>query len=805
MKPHLYFNNPQEGLVEYQQRPGGGGSNDSDDDVNYVPIANAFELSKNNFLANQVVRHEKRTLEIPNHFDLVEIEFQAYFDQPQFEQAYYNNFGLSLVHLSRFNKVGLFIISDIERFNSFFGQLDIFIHNVRNNLSHDYDANIKFIYSFKLYDSGEMIRDIDNFDVLHFSLIQHELLQTDIINPQQEALVYYLKEKDIVNYSGEKFIEIFDSSEEILNEILNNFDMVYATCSGSGSIIRPDAFNLPEREFGFTISTENIDELPIIGIIDSGISNNTPLAPLIVNPGEDYDLTQTGLLFDHADHGTGVAAFATFGNRLIPEYRGEIECDARVLPIKILNNHSAPISQSKIINLIRKANSQYGVKIFTLTVGYSQFPIADNDEFSSYATALDELTYELDILICISTTNNCHNINDNSNYPQKFIDSDSNIASPADSLNNLTVGAIADNYETGEYIRRSKFPEFPAIYTRKSHFNFLDETIFNRVNRNKHLLKPDIVMPGGDYEQFFVFGGGFEDRGSAALSVLSSDLNERTLKHIGTSYSAPMAANLAAKLIRLYPELDMQTIKALIINSAVKPTLGESFEAFSETLINRIIGQGTPKLSELLYSDNNQATLILEDVIVPGYIKSYSLHIPEYLNDSMREQSLLTFTSTLCFKFNPKTNNQLLYCPIHIGYAICKNLPLDSNDNEEIKINGSGSTNIKINTVKAGDWSQDLYYKSKIVSNVQKTKFNVSKSNIMNEENTFKVAINCDFQKLLTEADQEQYNNEIPFSLVINIRQNPKSGEVLNDLYDELEAINTLEPVIEIEDLEAEL
>ncbi len=164
---------------------------------------------------------------------------------------------------------------------------------------------------------------------------------------------------------------------------------------------------------------------------------------------------------------------------------------------------------------------------------------------------------------------------------------------------------------------------------------------------------------------------------------------------------------------------------------------------------------------------------------------------------------MLTFTSTLCFKFKPKVNSQLLYCPIHIGYAICKNLQLDSEDEEVKTINGSGSTDIRIYT--SGKWSQDFYVKSKIVSNVQKLNFNVSRTNILNENNNFKVAINSHFHKLLTEADREEYRQEIPYSLVINIKQNPKSEEVLSDLYDELEAVNMLEPIIEIGELEAEL
>lgn len=35
----------------------------------------------------------------------------------------------------------------------------------------------------------------------------------------------------------------------------------------------------------------------------------------------------------------------------------------------------------------------------------------------------------------------------------------------------------------------------------------------------------------------------------------------------GTSYAAPLAANLAAKILRKYPRINMQTVKAIIINS----------------------------------------------------------------------------------------------------------------------------------------------------------------------------------------------------------------------------------------------
>lgn len=804
MKPHLYFKNPQDGLAEYKQRPGGGGSqNESTEEPNYELMANQFEQSKQQFFQSQTVRHQNRSLEIPVHFDLIEIEFQGCFDQQGFEQAYYNDFGFSLVHLSRFNHRGLFIIHDDEKLADFMHQVDIFVSNARNIQQAEYNNKIKFIRSFKLYGSEEMKRNIDNFQVLHFSFIKHGLHQENLIRPQLDSLQNYLSQKEVGFRMDESALEVYDSSKEVMEELLNNFDIIYATCSGSGAIIRPNPYNLPEREFGFSINEDNIDALPVIGVIDTGVSNQTPLTPLLINPGKKYDLTGTGLFFDHTDHGTGVAAFAALGNRLIPDYRGEVESDARILPIKVSDSSEFPISQKKIVETIKMAHEEYGVKIFTLTIGYGKFPLNDNEEISAYATALDELTSELDILIFISTTNNCNNI-DESTYPEKLFDTDSNLAPPAESMNNISVGACANNFEDGDFIRRSLFPDFSAIYSRKSHYNFSDDIIFNNTNRNKHLIKPDILMPGGDYEQAFYQGIEiFDPGGNAALSVLSSDLNVRIYKGLGTSYSAPLAANYAAKLIKLYPDLDMQTIKALIIISAKKPKTGEAFAGIPETMVNRITGQGIPNKSELLYSDSNQATIILEDVIDPGYIKTYSLHIPEYLNDAQRDRTLLTFTSTLCFKFKPKVNNQLLYCPIHIGYAICKNLPLESNVDGDRVINGKGSNDIGINT--SCKWSQDFYYKSKMVSNVQKTSFNVSKTNIADENNTFKLAINAEFHKLLAEADKNEYNQEILFSLVINIRQNPQNGEVLSDLYNELEAVNTLEPIIEIGELKAEL
>lgn len=809
-KSHLYFRNSDEGLVKYKHRSGGGGGEEEKTEKDYTLMAENFSKAKNKLYSDIEIRHNSRTIDIPEHFDLIEITFQGYFNQPKYEQSYFNEFGLLLLHLSDYNQKGLFAIEDEQKFRNFIKQIEIFISNTVNEQQKEFNYKITYIKDFKLFSSSDMFGNISDYDVIHITFLQNGLIEKSHIKPQKKALEKFLIEKEIKSKTISGGIEIYHSNKNFVNTIFDNFDIIYASCSGSGVIVEPSKYNIPKRTFGFEIINADDEDLPIIGIIDTGVSNQTPLAPIIINAGNSYDLTATGALIDNVDHGTGVAAFAALGNSVIPDYRGSFEADARILPIKIMDTRNGAISQSSVIELIRKANKEFGVKIFTLSIGYADFPLKNNEEFSLYAKMLDEITNELDILIFISTTNT-NNITDSCKYPDKFLEINSNIASPAESMNNITIGAIADNFEIiDNSIRRSPFPNFPAIYSRKFHINFDDDRLFNQATRNKHLCKPDILMHGGDYQKISL---GFVTGGEASLEILSADLKERTYRAVGTSFSAPFAANLAAKILRKYPKLDMQTVKALIINSSYLPQTGNFFNKLSNNHIRRIFGNGIPNIETVLYSSENKVTFVMEDEIYPGYIKSYPLQLPEYLSEAKRKNGVLTFNATLCFKFQPKGNNQLLYCPLHLAFAIGKNLELSSSHkgaklkngkNVVIDVqdgyNGNGSGAIKLNS--SGGWSQDLYYSAKIVSNTQKINFNVSKENIIDEKNCFKIAINSDFHKLLTDADKEPYNIAIPYSLVVTIEQNPIKGEVLDDLYESLIAINRLEQITDI-DLEA--
>jgi hypothetical protein len=597
-------------------------------------------------------RHANQPIFAENHFDLIELTFQGSFMQEQFQPHYISVFGLIPVRFTLFNKKGLFAIEDRVKFDFFFLQVDNFISRYIDGTDDNFDGKIKYIKSFKLFSSNDMFGNINNYEVIHLSFLGgNTFIENSHIKPQKKELENYLQGKNIDFSFNENDGEIYDVDDVVLKIILNNFDFIYATCSGSGAIVQPNIYNTPERVFGFEITNAD-EDLPIIGVIDSGISNQTPLLPIIIGEENEFNLTNSSSFTDNADHGTGVAAFAAFGTKLIPAYGGDFEADAKVLPIKIIDNQTGAISQQKTIELIRRAHSDFNVRIFTLTVGYTQFPLKDNEEYSSYARMLDELTAELDILIFISTTNNEAVINTQSDYPNKFLEEAANIAPPAESMNNITIGATANNYEENDHRGLAIDKDFPAIYSRKFHYNYKDKDAFNQSTRNKYLKKPDIIIGGGDYSEFSFLGATeYINDGTACIEVLSSNLAERTFRTTGTSYSTPIAANLAAKLLKRYPKLNMQTIKALLINSTYDINIGDIFNDINNVSKNRIFGYGTPNIDSLLNSTDDKVTLVIEDDIIPGDIKIFPIYIPEYLNDAQRKNGVLKITSTLTFKF----------------------------------------------------------------------------------------------------------------------------------------------------------
>src|SRR5690554_6348398 len=188
-KPHLFFRNPIEGTTTLKGRPGGGGKDDKEKDQepkDYRKMATTFSDCIDNYESDYEERVEKRTGEVFKHFDVIELNFFAGFNEIKFKAYYIDNFGLEVLRLTHFNRKGLFAIEDKTKFSFFFEQLNIFISNQENATIRSYNPKIKFIKSFKLFSTDDRIGNINNYEVIHMSFMGvGSFLEKDIISQQK--------------------------------------------------------------------------------------------------------------------------------------------------------------------------------------------------------------------------------------------------------------------------------------------------------------------------------------------------------------------------------------------------------------------------------------------------------------------------------------------------------------------------------------------------------------------------------------------------------------------------------------------
>ena len=802
-KPHIKLN------LSVQKEPTigmsfnhGFGSNgeDTQEEPNYQPMVETFRSSLAQLRTDIEMRAEERDeeLRIPAHIDYLQILFQGQFNVTDYYQRWYNDFGLQGVHFSQFNREVLFAVVDLHKFTTFQRSIENFIRRESDeNRQVMYQKKVKFVRDFKLLTTQDILNFQEPAQLMNFQLTEFPAGSSEATTIRSH-LQQYLEERRYQYRIIEETstLEVYGAPLDSIEEIARNFDVLLSITSSLSTVVRPSEFNAVERSYGFTISNAK-EDLPIIGILDTGISNDTPLRSIILDD-ESFNLTTSSPFIDNASdglgHGTSVAALATLGRRPYSvDYRGDLEADAKLLSMKILDLNSGYLSSAAVLDMLNEAKKKYpDLKLFVLTTCYSSHK-ATNENFSAYTYRLDKFAHENDCLIFICTANNNSSTDKCSGYDLNYFnEEETNISSPADSMNNVVVGAAADNLKNGTFVGISSGREFPTLYTRKGHIDLEEYKKSNKrfTKNNVHLFKPDVIECGGDYEQVHGFIGSGED---ATLEVLSADPTRSFIQATGTSYSAPLVANIAARIQKNYPSLRAQTIKALIINGASLDAI--RFDESVAKLRNRTAGHGIVSPERSVNSTDNAITFVIEDEIIPEQMKVVPLNFPKYLtqDDLGKKQGILQITATLCFSFEPVFNNQLCYCPLQMAFAFFRNHSGDD-------ILKSGNTEKGgINSVLKKSWSQNNRWKSSPIpaSNSQKVQFLVGIKDLEDERSTFKLAVHCLVNSQLLTSDK--YQAVHPFSMAITVEEKLPSARQTGNLYTEMTAINEVTSITDLE------
>lgn len=797
LKPHLkldtkrQFEKPE--ILKFNY--GFGEEDNAREEPNYRPMAASFKQHLANFQSDLSKRVQERNnqIEVPDHIEYIRILFQSQFDLINYYQSWFKEFGLLGINFSKFNHEILFAIADRDLFKEFIKSIEIFIQKESGEIENgDYSGKVKYIKAFKLLSTADILQYKQHTQLMNVLLTNFPL--SEKAEEQIRLSLFEYLVKNGIKYrllEETNHLELYGTTNQQIIEIAQNFDVVLSITSSLATVIRPTEFNLPQRSYGFEIKNAN-DDLPMIGIIDTGISNQTPLAPIIVNDNS-FNLTGSSPFEDNANygsgHGTGVAALAALGRSAYYNgYKGKLKADAKLLSIKILNSDSGFLSEKDVLDLLRVAKAKYQkLKIFVLTTCY-QTNKANNDDYSTYAYELDKFAYENDCLIIICTANNDDASNTNSRYDLNYFFSEAtNLCSPAESMNSLIVGAAADSLRNGVYEGISPSKEFPTLFTRKSHIDLA--SLFPKNKINKFYFRPDVIECAGDYEQQGIFIG---TGNKATMEILSAKNSESFYADAGTSFSAPLVANIAAQIQKNYPAITAQSIKALIVNGASLNLI--RFAKQFKKLLYKTAGHGFVDPVKSAASNDNSITLLIEDQISPEQVKIFPLNFPAYLTttDLGKKRGIIKITATLCFNFYPMLNHQLAYCPIHIAFRFAKNQTgaeiLKTEEEIESKLKGMS-------------WSQSARHKQKPIpySNTQKVSFPVNIGDLTSEKNTFKLAVNCRINPQLLSGSETKYKIPHPFSIAITIEETLKEEKLTGRLYAEMENVNIVENIASIE------
>ena len=133
---HVFFRNPEEGVVALKQKTRSPGKQEDKDDeeedpIDYTLKQESFEASRINFRIDRQRRLESRNpaLNLPVYQEYIMIEFHSTYDSSVFAARYRNNFGLSLISLFDLNSQAIFAIVDQARFQRFENEINIFIND----------------------------------------------------------------------------------------------------------------------------------------------------------------------------------------------------------------------------------------------------------------------------------------------------------------------------------------------------------------------------------------------------------------------------------------------------------------------------------------------------------------------------------------------------------------------------------------------------------------------------------------------------------------------------------------------------
>ncbi|MFC6098357.1 S8 family peptidase [Flavobacterium qiangtangense] len=375
------------------------------------------------------------------------------------------------------------------------------------------------------------------------------------------------------------------------------------------------------------------DNSPEVGVIDSGIMEGHKYLSAAIIGGNSKSYIEgdpsTADYVKNGGHGTRVAGAILYPNGISSvEQPYQLPCFVRNLRVLDKNNLLTHKLPAELMKKIVEENED--CKIFNLSINSS---VASRlKHMSSWAATIDSLINHNKVIFLISSGNITkddikHYLSNGVNYPDFLEEPYCRIANPAQSSFAITVGSVNHTSFEDDYYQSL------GIDDEVSPFSRIGVGIWG-------MIKPDVVEYGG--------GLTVSKTGNivSGKDIISPELIRSTLDGgagigsdiVGTSFATPKVSYIVAQLLKLYPDEDVNLLRALVIQGARLPNT--FFE--NPTLKSmKYFGYGIPSLERVTKNTHQRITFYNVGEIRAEEGHVYSLNIPEFLRSPVEENDIL--------------------------------------------------------------------------------------------------------------------------------------------------------------------
>lgn len=450
---------------------------------------------------------------------------------------------------------------------------------------------------------------IETFSLFNSLNLTHRSQQEVIYFPERIVVPIYANCQQILD-----LIKLSSKIAEVRKPADPNLFFVESTLSEQEEWVN----NLSNR-------TQFNDSGVAVCILDTGVNKNHSLiTPFMPDNGMTAEITWG--IEDNDGHGTKMAGVALYNDLKRYLITDEVcQLNHTIESVKLLeDNH--PISSNLYgfvtgnAVLLPEINAPLKKRVYCMAITDSNSGTNDGQP-SSWSSAIDNLAFEGNKRLFIISAGNVETDDlKRFGYPDACLIKP--VEDPAQSWNALTVGAYSIDTEIDPRPINRGYSAV-AKYGELSPYSTTSETW-----QKQWPIKPEIVCDGGN---MMSDGTNYSNEEELSKLTLSHNINQRLFDLIeATSAATAQCSYIAAELMAYYPNMRLETLRALIVHSArwtdamkLQFCSNNDTKTSGRRKLLRACGYGVPSLERAKNTLNNSVNMIIEDEIQP-YSKSDS-------------------------------------------------------------------------------------------------------------------------------------------------------------------------------------